>query len=140
MSLNIQRTSFGTLYPTRKERPVDSKLSRTERTGVAAASMLGVAGALAILAKTAKWKKFSLNPKVIMNSKIKDTYLYQVKYEEPEILAMGAGSILGGLVRAIPLLHGLERRSGCFDHQIRGSKRWIHLQSCHCLKEGQGCR
>ena len=48
-----------------------------------------------------KWKKFSLNPKVIMNSKIKDTYLYQVKYEEPEVLAMGAGSILGGLVGGV---------------------------------------
>ena len=33
-----------------------------------------------------------------MNTKIKDTYLYKVNYEEPEILAMGAGSILGGLI------------------------------------------
>lgn len=101
MSLNIQKTSFGTLYPSRKDRPVDSKLSRAERTGVAATSMLGVAASLAILAKRTKWKQFSLNPKVIMNTKIKDTYLYQVKYEEPEILAMGAGSIAGGLIGGV---------------------------------------
>lgn len=95
------KTSFGTLYPTRKERPVDSKLSRTERTGVAAASALGVVGALAILAKTAKGKHYSLNPKRILNTRIKDTYLAQVHYDEPEIIAMGAGSILGGLVGGV---------------------------------------
>jgi len=90
-------TNFKTLYPNRKDKPVDSRLSRRERTGVAACSMLGVATALAILAKTSK-THYSLNPKRIMNTKIKDTYLYKVKYEEPEILAMGAVSILGGLI------------------------------------------
>ncbi len=92
------RQNFGTLYPTTKKKPVDSGLSKGERTGVALSSMLGVSAALAILAKTATWKKFSLNPKKIMNTKIKDTYLYQVKFEEKEIISMAAGSILGGLV------------------------------------------
>lgn len=89
--------NFGTLYPNRKDKPVDSRLSRRERTGVAACTMLGVGVSLAILAKTGK-NKYSLNPKKIMNTKIKDTYLYKAKYEEPEILTMGAGSILGGLI------------------------------------------
>lgn len=96
LSIN-NNSNFGTLYPNRKDKPVDSRLSRRERTGVAACSMLGVATSLAILAKTAKGH-YSLNPKKIINTKIKDTYLYKAKYEEPEILAMGAGSILGGLI------------------------------------------
>ena len=94
-------TNFETLYPNRKDRPVDTRLSRRERTGVAACSMLGVAGSLAILAKCAKGKNYSLSPKAIMNSKIKNTYLYQAHFEEPEILAMGAGSITGGLLGGI---------------------------------------
>ncbi len=98
LSVNNNKTTFGTLYPNRKDRPVDSRLSRRERTGVAACSMLGVAASLAILAKTSKKGNFSLNPKQIIHTKIKDTYLYKAQYEEPEILAMGAGSILGGLI------------------------------------------
>ena len=109
MSLSVNTSSnrvttkqnFGTLYPNTKKKPVDSRLSKSERTGVAVSSMLGVAASLAILAKTATWKKFSLNPKRIMNTKIKDTYLYQVKFEEKEIVSMAAGSILGGLVGGI---------------------------------------
>ena len=52
LSIN-NNSNFGTLYPNRKDKPVDSRLSRRERTGVAACSMLGVATSLAILAKTA---------------------------------------------------------------------------------------
>ncbi len=106
MSLNVSNTpfkkisandNFGTLYPVpKKEKPVDAKLSKRERTGVAVSAGLGVAGAIALLAKTATWKNFSLNPKKIMNTKIKDTYLYQAKFEEKEIITMAAGSILGG--------------------------------------------
>ena len=89
---------FGSLYPThKKEKTVDSGLSRGQRTGVAVSSALGVSAALAILAKTATWKRFSLNPLKIINTKIKDTYLYQVKFEEKEIISMTAGSIVGGL-------------------------------------------
>ncbi len=94
----VQDNAFGSLYPThKKEKLVDSGLSRSERTGVAVSSGLGVAAALAILAKTATWKHFSLNPKKIMNTRIKDTYLYQAKFEEKEIITMAAGSIAGGL-------------------------------------------
>ena len=95
---HIKEQGFGTLYPgDKKDKPVDSGLTRGERTGVAVSSGLGVATALAILAKTATWKHFSLNPKRIMNTRIKDTYLYQAKFEEKEIIAMAAGSIAGGL-------------------------------------------
>ncbi len=91
-------SNFGTLYPQgKKEKPVDAKLSGRERTGVAVSSAVGVAAALAILAKTATWKRFSLNPKKIVGTKIKDTYLYQAKFEEKEIITMAAGSIAGGL-------------------------------------------
>ncbi len=94
--------TFGTLYPPqKKEKLVDAGLSRSQRTGVAVSSGLGVAAALAVLAKTASWKNFSLNPLKIINTKIKDTYLYQAKFEEKEIISMAAGSIVGGLAGGI---------------------------------------
>ena len=98
MTLGVNKISFGAIYPTRNERPVDSQLTRGQRTCIAASSLLGVTASVAALSQMAKGKKYSINPKPILNTKLKDTYLYQVLYEEPEVIAMGAGSILGGLV------------------------------------------
>jgi len=101
MNLSVNKISFGTVYPNRKQNPVDSKLTMGQRTCIAASSMLGVGSSLVLLSQCVKGKKYSLNPKKILNTKLKDTYLYQAKFEEPQVIAMGAGSILGGLVGGV---------------------------------------
>ena len=101
MNLSVNNISFGTVYPNRKQNPVDSKLSRGQRSCIAASSMLGVGASLVLLSQCVKGKKYSLSPKKILNTRLKDTYLYQAKFEEPQVIAMGAGSILGGLIGGV---------------------------------------
>ncbi|MCM1265217.1 MAG: hypothetical protein NC200_03375 [Candidatus Gastranaerophilales bacterium] len=76
----------------------EERLPQNARTGINICTALGVAASLAILAKTDKHKKYSLNPKKILNSKLKDTYLLGAKYKSKEIITIGAGSCLGGLI------------------------------------------
>lgn len=75
-------------------------------TGVFLTTILGVGTALALIAKK---QGFSLKPKDIKNSKIKDWALFKIynkkhpdakvlEIEEPEILTMAAGSVAGGLL------------------------------------------
>lgn len=73
----------------------EDELSRKQKIAVRTGTGLGVAASLAILAKQ---KKFSLNPKRILNTKIKDTYLMKTPYKSKEIISMGAGSCIGGLI------------------------------------------
>ena len=68
------------------------------KNGVALCTALGVATSLAILAKFDKHKKYSLSPKKIFTTPLKDTYLGSVKYESKEVISMGIGSCLGGLL------------------------------------------
>lgn len=74
--------------------------------GIFLTTFLGVATALAIISKR---QGFSLNPKDIANSKVKDWAIFRIynkkhpeqkvlEFEEPEILTMAAGSAAGGLV------------------------------------------
>lgn len=67
--------------------------SKKDKRIVAATTALGVTAATAILAKRAG---YSLNP-VKMFKNFKNSYLAKVKYEWPEVIAIGAGSCLGGL-------------------------------------------
>ena len=76
----------------------DERLSPNAKKGINICSALGVAASLAILAKTCKGKKYSLKPKDILNSKVKDTYLIGAKYKSKEIITIGAGSCIGGLI------------------------------------------
>lgn len=73
----------------------NANVSKKVKTGVAFTTVSGIALALAILAKG---KGFSLNPSKILKTKPKDLALWKMKYNEKEILAMGAGSIGGGLI------------------------------------------
>lgn len=76
------------------------------RLGTAATSALGVATAVAIVAKK---QGFSLNPSKIAKTKIKDWAIFKIPNENKpnektlelkafQILGIGAGSVLGGLV------------------------------------------
>lgn len=73
--------------------------SLKERLQVAGYTALGVGTSLAILAKcakTPKGKSYSLNP-FKMCKNIKKSYLNNVQYECKEVIAIGAGTCLGGL-------------------------------------------
>lgn len=65
-------------------------------------SALGVAASMMLLAKFDKSKKYSLNPAKIFKNGLKEawnnSYLKNSDYKSKEIITMGAGSTLGGLV------------------------------------------
>jgi hypothetical protein len=64
-----------------------------EKAIIAGTSILGVLGALAVLAKGAK---YSLSPAKMFKN-VKDSYVFKADYEWKEIITLGAGSCLGGL-------------------------------------------
>ena len=70
-----------------------TKYSIGEKAIVASTTALGVCTALAGLAKGAG---YSLKPNKILKD-FKNSYLAKVHYEWPEVIAIGAGSCLGGL-------------------------------------------
>lgn len=72
----------------------DSNYTAAQKAIIATTTALGVAGSLALLAKKTG---HSLKPSK-MFSNIKNSYLAKVKYEEKEVITIGAGSCLGGLV------------------------------------------
>lgn len=71
----------------------ESGYKPSEKAVIAATSILGVLASLAILAKCAK---YSLKPSKMFNN-IKNSYLAQADIEAKEVIAIGAGSCLGGL-------------------------------------------
>lgn len=84
---NIQNKSFG--HSSQSYDPYSKK----QKAIVATTTALGVAASCAILSKFAG---YSLAPKK-MFSNIKNSYLGKVEYEMGEVIAIGAGSCLGGL-------------------------------------------
>ena len=71
----------------------ESTYTPKEKAIIAGMSILGVLGSLAILAKGAK---YSLKPSKMFKD-IKNSYLANADFEAKEVIAMGAGSCLGGL-------------------------------------------
>ena len=71
----------------------NSEYTIGEKAIVATTTALGVCTAAAALAKGAG---YSLNPNKMFKN-IKNSYLAKVHYEWPEVVALGAGSCIGGL-------------------------------------------
>lgn len=72
--------------------------SKRQKIGSTVCSTLGVIASLMILAKCDKSKAYSLNPLKMLGSNIKNSYIANTRYKTKEIVTIGAGSILGGLV------------------------------------------
>jgi len=70
-------------------------LTRAKKIGIFATSVLGLGASVAILAKR---NNFSLNPKNILNTPFKDTFLGSKDFLEKEVITMGLGSCAGGLL------------------------------------------
>lgn len=75
-----------------------SKASTVTKCGVFATTLTGVVLALAILAKS---KGYSLKPSQLFKGSYKDWVLTKMAYKGPEILTLGAGSVLGGLTGGV---------------------------------------
>jgi len=69
-------------------------LSVGRKIGIGATTALGVGAALVGMAKL---NKFPINPKTLLKTPIKDTFLNKQEYFEKEVIAMGLGSCAGGL-------------------------------------------
>ena len=115
MTLSVNKVSFETTYSNNKDKTTNTTLSKGKRACIAASALTGVGASLVVLSQLVKGKKYSLNPKKILKTNLKDTYLFQAKFEEPEVIAMGAGSILGGLVGGVIV----DERSSNTSAEIR---------------------
>lgn len=72
-------------------------MSKNQRLGVYTCVVLGILSSLALLAKTSK-NHYSLNPKKMFTTPLKNTFLGKEPFEVKEVLSIGAGSCLGGLL------------------------------------------
>lgn len=84
-----QKQSFGHSHSAAKE----STYKPSQKAFIACMSTLGVLGSVAILAKKAG---YSLKPSKIFKD-IKNSYLAKADFEAEEVIALGAGSCIGGL-------------------------------------------
>ena len=86
--------------------PQEQKREKSIKAGTALTSALGVATAVALIAKR---QGFSLNPKNIANTKVKDWAIFKITDEAhpnekvmefgwKEIMTMGVASVTGGLI------------------------------------------
>ena len=101
----IQPVSNNVAQATALKHVDTDKTPMSVRLGVAATSALGVASAVAMIAKR---QGFSLKPKNIIDTPVKDWAIFKItdkkrpdekimKFEWAEIMTMGIGSVLGGL-------------------------------------------
>ena len=73
-------------------------LTSFQKAGIGLCTGVGVIASLMLLAKFDKSKAYTINPLKMFKGSIKDSYLLNAKYKTKEIVTMGIGSILGGLV------------------------------------------
>lgn len=80
----------------------NSNLSKKQKTIVLASAAAGMVPVLAVLAKM---KGFSLNPVKILKTPVKDWAIFKyspkeksIEFEEPQIIAVAAGSVAGGFI------------------------------------------
>lgn len=107
--MSIQPVNNAIVTPINTQKAKNNPTKRQEnleKLGVAATSALGVASALALISKR---QGFSLSPSRIAKTPIKDWAIFKITNKEKnngnvldfkakEILTMGAGSVLGGLI------------------------------------------
>lgn len=94
MNINsVNNSKYLSVKPAFTHKHEKSKYSCKEKAIIAGSTALGVGVSLALLAKSAK---YSLNPKKMFNN-IKKSYLAREDFLVKQVLAMGAGTCLGGL-------------------------------------------
>jgi len=82
--------------PAQSPKEKKNNLTTGQKLGIYSMTAAGILTSLAILAKTGK-TKYSLNPSKILTTPLKKTFLAKTDYKVKEVLAIGAGSCIGGL-------------------------------------------
>ena len=99
-----QQSANRTMAPQLIEEPqkyniyAQNEPSRKQKIGALTGAVLGTCAALMVLAKFDKTKAYSINPLKMFKGKIKDSYLANGVYRTNQIISMGIGSILGGII------------------------------------------
>lgn len=73
----------------------NKSLSKKQKIGILASSIIGASAAISILAKT---KGYSLNPNKILKTPLEEMFLAKEEYGVSKVLTIGAGSCLGGFL------------------------------------------
>ena len=76
----------------------NKKSEKLKKIGIGVCAALGVAASLAVLAKLDKSKSYTINPLKMFRGKLKDSYIFSTEYKTKEIVTIGSGSIIGGLI------------------------------------------
>ena len=76
----------------------NKKSEKLKKIGIGVCAALGVAASLAVLAKFDKSKSYTINPLKMFRGKLKDSYIFSTEYKTKEIVTIGSGSIIGGLI------------------------------------------
>ena len=92
--------------PSFSRKKANDNYTTGQKATVFATTAAGVLGSCALLAKGAG---YSLKPSKMFKN-IKNSYLAKVKYEWPEVVAIGAGSCLGGLAGGYMIDKNKENR------------------------------
>lgn len=77
-----------------------SKLTKNQKLGIQLSTAAGVITSLAILAKTSK-TPYSLKLSKMVSTPFKDSFLGKINYDVKNVLAVGAGSCIGGLLGGV---------------------------------------
>ena len=72
-------------------------LTKNQKLGIRLSTAAGIIGSLAILAKTSK-TPYSLKISKMVSTPFKDSFLGKIDYDVKNVLAVGAGSCIGGLL------------------------------------------
>ena len=97
------------------------ELTAGQKIGMAATTAVGVGAALVGMAKL---NKFPVNPKILLKTPLKDTFLNKQEYFEKEVIALGLGSCAGGLAGG-----------AIFDKKenLPAKKREVVVQLCNAV-------
>lgn len=77
-----------------------TKLSKNQKLGIQLSTAAGVITSLAILAKTSK-TPYSLKLSKMVSTPFKDSFLGKIEYDLKNVLVVGAGSCVGGLLGGV---------------------------------------
>ena len=77
-----------------------SPLPKSQRDGIYISTALGIIASLAILAKTSK-NKYSLSIKKMISTPLRETFIGKEPFNVKEVMGIGAGSCLGGLIGGV---------------------------------------
>lgn len=75
-----------------------SELSKKSKIGIGICTGIGTAASLMLLAKLDRSHNYTINPLKMFKGDLRKSFMAEKQYKTKEIVTIGAGSILGGLI------------------------------------------